>query len=41
MATILLPRDFKEFLQLLNEHQVEYLLMGALYGFDTHSPASL
>jgi len=22
MVTILLPRDFKEFLQLLNEHQV-------------------
>ena len=28
MATILLPPDFKEFLQLLNEHQVEYLLIG-------------
>lgn len=28
MATILLPTDFKEFLQLLNEHQVEYLLIG-------------
>ena len=28
MATILLPSDFKEFLQLLNEHQVEYLLIG-------------
>lgn len=24
----LLPRDFKEFLQLLNAHQVEYLLIG-------------
>ena len=28
MATIHLPPDFKEFLQLLNEHQVEYLLIG-------------
>ncbi|NJO08202.1 MAG: nucleotidyltransferase family protein [Chloroflexaceae bacterium] len=28
MATILLPPDFKEFLQLLNDHQVEYLLLG-------------
>jgi len=28
MATIHLPRDFKEFLKLLNEHQVEYLLIG-------------
>jgi hypothetical protein len=28
MATILLPTDFKEFLQLLSEHQVEYLLIG-------------
>ena len=28
MATILLPPDFKEFLQLLNDHQVEYLLIG-------------
>ena len=28
MATILLPTDFKEFLQLLGEHQVEYLLIG-------------
>lgn len=28
MATIRLPRDFKEFLQLLNAHQVEYLLIG-------------
>lgn len=25
---ILLPPDFKEFLQLLNDHQVEYLLLG-------------
>ena len=28
MAMIQLPPDFKEFLQLLNEHQVEYLLIG-------------
>lgn len=28
MPTILLPPDFKEFLQLLNDHQVEYLLIG-------------
>jgi hypothetical protein len=28
MATILLPPDFREFLQLLNAHQVEYLLIG-------------
>ena len=28
MATIQLPADFKEFLQLLNEHNVEYLLIG-------------
>jgi predicted nucleotidyltransferase len=28
MATIHLPRDFKEFLKLLNAHQVEYLLIG-------------
>jgi predicted nucleotidyltransferase len=28
MATILLPPDFKEFLQLLNENGVEYLLIG-------------
>jgi hypothetical protein len=37
MATILLPPDFKEFLQLLNEHQVEYLLIGGyavgFYGY--------
>jgi len=36
MATIQLPPDFKEFLQLLNEKQVEYLLIGgyavAYYG---------
>jgi hypothetical protein len=28
MATIRLPPDFKEFLQLLDAHQVEYLLVG-------------
>lgn len=28
MATINLPPDFKEFLQLLNAHQVEYLIVG-------------
>jgi hypothetical protein len=28
MATILLPPDFKEFLQLLNDHHVDYLLIG-------------
>lgn len=28
MATIRLPPDFKEFLQLLNENQIEYLLVG-------------
>jgi hypothetical protein len=28
MGTILLPPDFKEFLQLLNSHKVEYLLVG-------------
>jgi predicted nucleotidyltransferase len=28
MATIHLPHDFKEFLKLLNAHQVEYLLIG-------------
>jgi hypothetical protein len=28
MATIRLPPDFKEFLQLLNERGVEYLLIG-------------
>ena len=28
MATVQLPPDFKEFLQLLNFHQVEYLLIG-------------
>jgi hypothetical protein len=37
MATIELPLDFKEFLQLLNDHEVDYLLIGgfavALYGY--------
>jgi hypothetical protein len=28
MATIQLPHDFKEFLKLLNAHEVEYLLIG-------------
>ena len=28
MATIHLPHDFKEFLKLLNAHEVEYLLIG-------------
>jgi predicted nucleotidyltransferase len=28
MATIHLPQDFKEFLKLLNDHHVEYLLIG-------------
>jgi len=28
MAMIHLPPDFKEFLKLLNAHQVEYLLIG-------------
>lgn len=28
MATVNLPPDFKEFLKLLNTHQVEYLLIG-------------
>jgi hypothetical protein len=37
MATIHLPPDFKEFLKLLNDHQVEYLLIGgyavSYYGY--------
>lgn len=28
MATIRLPQDFKEFLKLLKEHDVRYLLIG-------------
>lgn len=35
MATIPLPQDFKEFLQLLNDHNVEYLLVGA-YAVNFH-----
>ncbi|MGI8746835.1 MAG: nucleotidyltransferase domain-containing protein, partial [Deinococcus sp.] len=37
MDTIRLPSDFREFLKLLNQHSVEYLLIGGyavnLYGF--------
>jgi hypothetical protein len=37
MATTLLPPDFREFLQLLNSHKVEYLLIGGyavgFYGY--------
>ena len=37
MATVRLPPDFKEFLKLLNAHQVEYLIIGgyavAYYGY--------
>ena len=37
MAKLYLPLDFKEFLQLLNEHHVEYMLIGgyavAYYGY--------
>jgi hypothetical protein len=32
MATIHLPTDFKEFLKLLNERRVEYLLIGGYAG---------
>jgi len=35
MATIHLPRDFKEFLRLLNAHKVEYLLIGG-YAVNYH-----
>ncbi len=35
MATIHLPRDFKEFLKLLNAHHVEYLLIGG-YAVNYH-----
>ena len=35
MATILLPRDFKEFLKLLNSHAVEYLVVGG-YAVNYH-----
>ena len=30
-----LPQDFKEFLRLLNEHEVKYLLIGG-YAFAYH-----
>lgn len=37
MATIRLPRDFKEFLELLNSEKIEYLLVGGyavgVYGY--------
>jgi len=35
MATIQLPRDFKEFLKLLNSHEVRYLLIGG-YAVNYH-----
>lgn len=35
MATIQLPRDFKEFLKSLNAHEVEYLLIGG-YAVNYH-----
>lgn len=35
MATIQLPPDFKEFLQFLNEEQVEYLVVGG-YAVNVH-----
>jgi predicted nucleotidyltransferase len=35
MATILLPNDFKEFLRLLNSHEVRYLLIGG-YAVNYH-----
>ena len=35
MATIRLPPDFKEFLKLLKEHDVHYLLIGA-YAVNYH-----
>ncbi len=35
MATIRLPPDFKEFLKLLKEHEVRYLLIGA-YAVNYH-----
>jgi len=28
MATVQLPSDFKDFLKLLNDHKVEYILIG-------------
>ena len=38
MATILLPPDFKEFLKLLNSHEVAYLLIGG-YAVNYHGYA--
>jgi hypothetical protein len=38
MATIHLPPDFKEFLRLLNAHEVEYLLIGG-YAVNYHGYA--
>jgi hypothetical protein len=35
MATIRLPQDFKEFLKLLKEYDVRYLLIGA-YAVNYH-----
>ncbi|MDE0318144.1 MAG: nucleotidyltransferase [Candidatus Poribacteria bacterium] len=35
MATIQLPLDFKEFLKLLNSHQIKYLLIGG-YAVNYH-----
>jgi hypothetical protein len=35
MATILLPPDFREFLRLLNSHEVEYLVIGG-YAVNYH-----
>ena len=35
MATIRLPPDFKEFLKLLKEHDVRYLLIGS-YAVNYH-----
>ncbi len=35
MATIQLPPDFREFLKLLNQHSVEYLLIGG-YAVNLH-----
>lgn len=42
MATIRLPPDFKEFLKLLNENKVQYLLIGGYavgyYGYPRATP---
>jgi hypothetical protein len=41
MATIRLPPDFREFLQLLNSHQIEYLVIGGYaIGFHGHPRAT-